>query len=289
MENITFSQQLISCINGGGIILISAILIIAIIVFMRYAPKLIPGMIGVCLYLLVVFVGAEFTTMILTMIPGVNSLLINSSIGFCIIRGIIIALLMSVSAWLVVKLANRNCDVTVGTAMIGGLGIAIGDAILNGMDFLYLSAMATTVNNNSIEELVQGMTAEEADTLIASIKNVASTDGVVYIVKGLNCALSVVFIVALAIIAYALIKYSANKVYLLYATIADALLIATATYSSIDYTYYLIIFLIRLTITGLMVYAVIKLDQTVFGGEIASFDKLRTGKTMPKFNNLKNK
>ena len=67
--NITFPEQSINFVNAGGIILVSAVIVIGFILLMRYSAKLMPGFMGLLVYMVLVVFGVEAVTFLLSVIP----------------------------------------------------------------------------------------------------------------------------------------------------------------------------------------------------------------------------
>lgn len=288
--NITFPEQILDYIAAGGMIMISAIIIIAFILLMRYAAKLLPGLLALLIYLVVAYAGVEVLTGIMVMLPGLNQLLTGSIMWYCAIRAILMALLMHLTRWIVLKFANKNSELELGTAMMAGLGAAIGQTILSGMDMIAWWTIGDNINVYGINDLLQGMEVEQAQEYVDRIEAILALPENFFLLKGISNTVDIVFQVAVCVIMYALIK-NGVKVFWHWVIIGLSAVLSLTTLVG-DYgitDQYMTLTLIKLAVIVTVIIVALRMDRVVLNGELSSFSKLKTGKSMPKFNNLKNK
>lgn len=287
--NITFPEQSINFVNAGGILLISAVIVIGFILLMRYSAKLMPGFMGLLVYMVLVVVGVEAVTFLLSVIPGVNTVLFGTPLAFCIARAVVFALLMHASRWIVLKFSDRKQDMTLGDALMGGLGIALGQAIVSGVDLIYISTLGTTINTYGMEYLLEGMSAEEIANVMESVTQTISVPSLFYLLKGVNCAIDVIFQTAACLFVYGMLKKGLPLFWHGIVILLNVILQGASLFAD----YLVIENFVALTMTKvlillLVIVAALKIDTDYLGNELKSFDKLRSN-TMPKFKNIKNK
>lgn len=288
--NITIPQQSVTFINLAGMIMISVIIIFGFIILMRYSAKIMPGFMGLLCYLLIVVVGTELVTLVIMSIPPLAGILLGQQTAFCITRAVIAAGLSHVVRIVLLKFTDRNQDMQLGDALMGGLGIAIGEAIVVGTSFIYLSALASTVNTYGLEALLADVSQAEQAELVDYISGVASIMPNTFLMQGLNYALDIVFQVAVLLLLYAVVKKGLpmfwHGIVIAVNVVLEALSLF-ANYSILDYS---IVVIIKLVILVGVIIAALRVDADYLGGELRSFSKMRKQKdAMPKFGNVKKK
>lgn len=289
--NITFPEQIISNVNTAGLIMISVIFVLGFVIFMRYSAQIMPAIIGLLAYLLLVVAGVEVVTMLLTMIPGLGGLLVGTALAFCLTRTVIMAMLVHFTRAIIINFTNRNQNITLGDAMIGGLGMGTCQAIVSGVDFLTLSSLGTMVNSEGLATLVQGMSAEEVAEIVASLEQTIEIPPMFFLLKGLNNSLDIVFHVMAAIIVYAIVKKGLPAIWYGITILFNIFAQAASMFG--DYqvvSNYAVLSFFKLVVVGSMIVCVLRIDTNYLGNEVKSFDKMRKSKgAMPKFGKLKNK
>lgn len=289
--DITFPQKIIDNINMSGIFMISAILIIGFILLMRYAATFMPGILALLTYLVLVVAGVQVVTSVFLVIPGLNALIVGTPIVFYITQAILYALLTHLTRMIVVKFSNRNNTLELGDSLMGGLGIAIGQAILPGMELMALSSMGTTINAYGMTELFQDRTAEEFAEIVEYVQQVISAGPSYYLSMGINGMLDIIFHVGVLLLLYAIVKKGLpvfwNGIIIgMDAVITGASFLAKYVFME----NYAAFTLTKVAVVILLVIVALRVDADYLDGELRSFSKLKksSGK-MPKFNNLKNK
>ncbi|MDD6573386.1 MAG: hypothetical protein PUF12_13460 [Thermoflexaceae bacterium] len=289
--NITFPQESLNLLNAGGIIMISAIIIIGFILLMRYSAKLMPGFMGMLAYLIVVVVGVELVTYILSVVPGLNMVLFSTSTGYCITRAVIFALLIHLTRWIAIRFSDRNGELELGDALMAGLGTAIGQAIISGMDLIYISTLGTTINSYGMEQLLDGMTAEEIAGMMESVEQTISVPPMFYLFKGLNCTIDVVFQTAACLLIYAILKKGLPAFWHGILIVLTVILQVASLFG--DYLVvenFMALTMVKFLVLVILIIAALRIDTEYLSNELKSFDKLKTSSgKMPKFNNVKNK
>ncbi len=289
--NIVFPEQIISNVNTAGLIMISVVFVLGFVIFMRYSAQIMPAVIGLLAYLLIVVAGVELVTMLLTMIPGLGALLMQTALAFCLTRTVVLAVLIHFTRLLVINFANRNQNITLGDAMISGLGMGTCQAIVSGVDFLTLSSLGTMVNTEGLATLVQGMSEKEIADIVTSLEQTIEIPPVFFLLKGINNSLDIIFHVAAALIVYAIIKKGLPAIWYGITILFNVLLQVISMFG--DYQVidnYMALSVAKLLVLVVMIVCVFRIDSNYLGNEFRSFDKMRKSSgAMPKFGKLKNK
>jgi hypothetical protein len=289
--DITFPADTINYTNAGGIILISVLIVAAAILMIRYSANILPAIAGLLIYMVLGVAGIEIVTMAISVIPVIGDFLIGSSVAFCITRALIFALLVHLARWLVLKFSDRKGDMELGNALIGGWGIALGQAIISGMDILYVSTLGNTINSYGMDELVSDMSAEEISNLIDAIKQVSDIPGTYFLFKGINCAVDVLFHIFAVVLLYAIVKKGLDKKwYLIVGALTFVMNLITLFYDYRAVSSYLALAFIKLITLAAVFALALNIDTRYLNGELRSFDKMKDKKKMPKYDgSLKNK
>lgn len=289
--SITFPQQTISFINASGIIMLSAVFVIGFILLMRYSAKVLPAFLGVLVYLLLVIVCTELITYILLVIPVLNVFLFGTELSFCLTRAVIMVLLTHLTRILVIKFSNRSRELEFGDALMGGLGIAVGQAVMAGIDFITLSTIATNVNTYGLEALLADLEAAEQASMLQSIENTIAIEPAFFLLRGLNCTIDIVFQVAAMLLIYAIVKKGMPAFWHGIVIVFNVLLTSLSLfgdYRAVDN--YVLLFGLKLVTIICVVIVVLRVDANYLNGELRSFDKMKKKKdTMPRFRDIKNK
>lgn len=312
--SITIPEQSVMFINLSGMIMISVLFVMGFIILKRYAAKIIPGFMGLLCYLLIVVVGTELITALIAAVPPFGRVLLGTEVSFCITRAVITAGLVHATRMLVVKFTDRNQDMKLGDALMGGLGIAVGQAVIIGASFIVLTTLASTVNTYGLEALLAdveqqqtgdvavrvGEAAElheaagvssEADELYAYVENIASIEPLTYLMQGISYTIDIIFQVVVLLLLYAVIKKGLPVFW--HGIIAAGnfileLLSLFANYAVWDN--YGLVLLCKLAVLVGITAAALRIDAAYLNGELRSFAKLKRKKdAMPKFNDIKNK
>lgn len=290
--NITFPEKIISNINIGGMIMVSVIFILGFIIFMRYSAKIMPAFLGLLAYLLFVVAGVEIVTLILSNIPVIGNLLLETVGMFCITRAVITALLIHLTRYLIISFTNRNQDITLGNALICGVGMATCPSIIMGLELISISSLGTLINTEGLSTLVADMTAEELNMLVDMVKQTVEIPPVYFLLRVINNSIDVVYHVAACLIIYAIIKKGLPKFWYAIAIVFNVILQSASMFADYQvFTDYMMLTITKGIILICVIVCVLKIDAKYLGGELRSFDKIRNkpSGSMPKFGKLKNR
>lgn len=275
-NNIIFPEQSISFIGISGMIMFSVIFIIGFLLLMRYSAKIMPGVISVLVYLMVVVVGVEVITFIFSVIPGLNYLIMESALAFCIFRGIAMAGLIALTVWITIRFSGNNNNFYLGDAMMAGYGAALGQAIVTGIDLIYLWTMGSTINEYGTESLLADLSEADAAQMLESINQVVEVPPVFYLFKGINSAIDIVYIVIISLIVYAIMKKGLSKTWYVFAVACSAVLTIAnllGDYGVVAETGILTGVKAVVIITAILM--VFKINAENLDGELTSFDRAK--------------
>lgn len=289
--DITFPKQIIDFAGAGGMIMISAIIVIGFIVLVRYSAKILPGFLAMLFYLLLVVVGAEIVFSVIAVIPGINGLLSTYPLAFYGTYAVVLAVLTHLTRFIVVKYTNRDNGLELGDALMCGLGVAIGQAIISGMELIAVSTLGETINTYGIAELLSDRSVEEIAETVADIQQIIAIEPGYYLCIGINGMLDIIFQTGVLLLLYAIVKKGLPTFWHGIIIVMNAVITGASLYGGyLMGGNYVTITMIKVAVVILLVIVALKVDADYLGGELRSFSKLKkSGGKMPKFNKVKNK
>lgn len=82
METIDLTQTLpagtSSMLSAGGILMLSAIIVLVVVIMKRWKARVMPGILGVIAYAVFVFIFANLATSALALIPSIDNIFITT-------------------------------------------------------------------------------------------------------------------------------------------------------------------------------------------------------------------
>lgn len=204
--------QTISFLEADMIIVISVLFVLGFVLVVRYSAKILPAIVGAAAYFLFGLFGAEAVCGLLFVIPGIHSLVASSVIVYCILRALIIALMYHLARCFTVRLTSKD-EYTIGNCMMACLGNAAGLGLVSGFTYMCNSALANTINELGINAMIEGYTAEEAETLISSVSTLVNESPQLYLMLGLGVAMDIVFMFIAGVFLYGIFNEKIDKKY----------------------------------------------------------------------------
>lgn len=267
----TVPADTVAFMTAGGIILLSMIIVMAIIIVKRYDAKFLPAVVGIVTYFILAYGAGEGLIMILSYVPG----LFNSLVVYCIIRAIIIAGFLAVGRHIIFSVFLKDTP-EFGDSLIIGLGIGAGAALMFGIDLISGITVCNIVNNIGLETLVSDLTAEEAESLVASIEIFFTLDKTVYLLRSINVVIDVLFNIVICEVAYGVSrKLLEFKWSIIAAAFNAAVLLPSVLF---DYGFIGNAYMatgIKLAIFVAVVLVVLNLDSRYIGGKLREYKPLR--------------
>lgn len=193
--------QTISFLDMNLMIVISVIFVLGFVLVVRYSARVIPAIIGAVAYLLFGFLGTECVCMVFGMIPGIGNFIYSNAVIFSVFRAVVLAAMYHVGRVLTVTLTSKE-KYTIGNSMMAGFGNAVGFAVVSGFNYMYSSVMASTINEMGVEALLEGYTAEQAESMLQSINALVTVSPMTYLLLGIGTALDIIAMVILCVFLY---------------------------------------------------------------------------------------
>lgn len=204
--------QTISYLEADIIIVISVLFVIGFVLVVRYSAKILPAIAGAAAYFVFGMFGAEAICGLLFIIPGIYSIVASSAVAYCILRALIIALMYHLARCFTVRLTSKD-EYTIGNCMMACLGNAAGLGLVSGFTYMCNSALAGTINELGINAMIEGYTAEEAETLISSVSTLVNESPQLYLMLGLGVAMDIAFMVIAGVFVYGIFNDKLDKKY----------------------------------------------------------------------------
>lgn len=262
--------QTISYLEADLLIIISVMFVLGFVLIVRYSAKVLPAIVGAVAYLIFGFLGAEVLCMLVMAIPGINTIVLASAVGYSIFRGVVLALMFYAARIAAIQLSIKE-NVTIGNCMMAGFGNAVGFGIVSGFNYMYTSVMGSTINEVGMTALVEGYTQEEAAAIIASVEGLVHAPSLLYLVLGLLTAIDMFFMVIICIIIYGIIKEKLPAVMHFAAVIANIMILLPSTLlESYSTEGFMMMLLIKLAVLALVFAAVLYTDKTYLGREFVT-------------------
>lgn len=224
MENIdmtkTIDGSVSSMLTAGGILLLSAIIVMTVVIIKRWHGRFIPMLLGAISYAIFVFIFTNFVMSALILIPTFDMAFENNPTVYSVIYCVMGAIGLTVARVLVAFMLKDRYE-RQGDVMLGGIGIGLGDAFLYGMTALSYVVMAMGVTSQGMESLFAGMATEEIVSTYETMEALFTTPSPVWLVYGLNAVLDVVLCISLMIVVYGCATKKLPAVWLLFSGLAQ--------------------------------------------------------------------
>lgn len=295
MENIDLTQSLpagvTSYLGAGGIIIISAIIILLFIFIKNYKGKIAPLLLGILSYVVFMIMGYNLIVTLCFMIPGFTASYEYNEILFTILFLVVFVLLMTVGRIVSIKIMQANYD-QAGDMLNFGLGLGVCDAIICAFSTLTLMIYATGINNVGMEALFKDFTEAEIISSYNTISSLFTSPVYFWAILGLSAVIDLILNCGLAIIVFgAVTKKIPSWWYMASAGMNFAVILPFKLYDTSSSFGIIFPFAIKTILFMASILVIYKVDNKFLDGMIAFKSKklYSTDKKMPKFGKLSNK
>lgn len=219
MENLDLSRTLeagvSTMLTAGGILLLSALIVMTVVIFKRWHGRIMPIVMGVIAYTIFVFIFTNLVMSALILIPSIDVAFENNQVAYAILYSIFSAIGLTIARVLVVQMMRERYE-RQGDVMLGGIGVSLGDAFLYGMTVLSYNVMAMGITNTGLESLFAGMTDEQMADTYSVIESLFTTPAPVWLVYGINAVLDVVLCITLMMVVYGAVMKKIPSIWIFY-------------------------------------------------------------------------
>ena len=136
METIDLTQTLpagtSSMLSAGGILMLSAIIVLVVVIMKRWKARVMPGILGVIAYAVFVFIFANLATSALALIPSIDNTFYNNPATYNIVYALFATAGFTAARVVTGYMLNERFE-RKGDVYLAGIGLSIGDSLLYGM------------------------------------------------------------------------------------------------------------------------------------------------------------
>lgn len=209
MKNIDLSLTLPSgvelMVGAGGMLLLSAIIVMFIVIKKRFTAHIMPFFLGIAVYLVVVFTATNVLTTLLSLIPSVSEAFTYNPVAYAIISSILTAIAcvaarFILSSMLVGKLEQK------GDIYMAGIGIGAGEAILYGMTAVSYYIWCLAISNDGLANVIADIPPDQLESTVESISLLFTAPTYLWLLLGVNAIFDLLVQFALTNVAYGMVK-----------------------------------------------------------------------------------
>lgn len=295
MENIDLTQKVpadaINYLGIGGMIIISALVVLIYIFLKRYRGRLVPLLAGLIGYIIFMGIGYNLAVTLLFTIPGMESSYEYNKAVITVIFMVIYVGLLTLGRIIFGKLLFTNYDQP-GDVLNFGLGLGICDAVICAFSTLTLLIWASGINNTGMESLFKDFSEAEIISAYDTISSLFTSPGYFWVILGLSATIDIFVSCGMAILVYGVITKKLPVWW--YAASAGMNLIIVLPFKLYDTSSalgILIPFGLKTIFFVGALFIIYKVDNEFIGGIIGFNAKngFNVDKTMPKFGKLNRK
>jgi branched-subunit amino acid transport protein len=262
MENIDLTQTLPSnlstMLSFAGIVIMSAMIVLAVVIFKRWKARVIPLVTGIVAYIMFVFLGTNLLASVIAMIPSADNLFRSNPSVYKALYYIIAALAFTLARILTINMFAGKYERR-GDVYIAGLGLGLGDCILYGYTLLVNITWCAAINAQGMESLFSQMSDDQIQSAYQSVSALFTAPSMLWVLVAISCVMDMVLNVALISLVSGAVKgYLSKWFYVISAVINMASLLAFEMYDATSETSIAMSFLMKAVIVVLAVYYVWK-------------------------------
>lgn len=214
MENMDLTQALpegvSSMLSAGGILLLSAVIVLTVVIIKRWKARVMPGILGVIAYAVFVFVFTNLSTSALALIPGIDNVFYNNPATYNIIYALLAAVGFTaarmVCAYMLKDRFERKGDV-----YLAGIGLSLGDSLLYGLTAISYITWCMAISSNEAQMMFAELAAEEVASTYETVSVLFAAPAALWLLLGVSCVLDIVINIALMNVVFGAVKGSLSK------------------------------------------------------------------------------
>ena len=134
-----------SMLSAGGILMLSAFIVLIIVVIKRWNGRFINVVAGIFAYSIFVFIFANLCMSVLSLIPSIDQIFSYNTTAYTIIYSILSACGITLARYVLARFMNGRFE-RKGDIYLSGIGLAVGDGFLYGLTVLSSISIATAYN-----------------------------------------------------------------------------------------------------------------------------------------------
>lgn len=277
---------------GGGLVILSAFLVLMFVIFVRYKAKIGPLLLGVAGYITFIFLGSNLIIGVLPEFVSINGKV--SGMQICVTA--IILTLFYTCARICIANIMKDRYKGPGDVLAAGIGLGIGDGAVYGVTtIMTLQVLATSINQTGMKEILDNMGLSSAEALQlyeSSISPLLMSPSVVWLLTGISLVMDMIMNIGLMMISCGVANGKLQSSWYGICAAVNFAMLLPFTFNTMNYTSLVqavIPFVIKAVMFAAVVYAVINIDNRYLGSILKADLKGYTYERMPHFGNLRRK
>ena len=178
METIDLTQTLpagtSSMLSAGGILMLSAIIVLVVVIMKRWKARVMPGILGVIAYAVFVFIFANLATSALALIPSIDNIFYNNPATYNIVYALFATAGFTAARVVTGYMLNERFE-RKGDVYLAGIGLSIGDSLLYGMTAISYITWCTAIQAGQAQDMLAQLAAEEVTTTYETVSALFTT------------------------------------------------------------------------------------------------------------------
>lgn len=244
----TLPQNLEAMIAGGGMIALSFIIVMIIVIMKRWKGRIVPLLLGLVVYLLIVFMIPNLLISALALIPNIDVAFEYNPTAYVVIYSALAAVASLAAKYILNSMLLERYE-RKGDIYMAGIGLGIGDVVLYAMTAISSYVWCLAIYNEGLSAAFAGMSDAEIASTYESIELLYSAPAFIWILFGLNAVMDMMVQFALTSTVYGAIKHQLNSnVYAVSAVITFLSLIAFQLYDQTSVSSILICFGVKVIV-----------------------------------------
>lgn len=215
METIDLTQTLpagtSSMLSAGGILMLSAIIVLVVVIMKRWKARVMPGILGVIAYAVFVFIFANLATSALALIPSIDNIFYNNPATYNIVYALFATAGFTAARVVTGYMLNERFERKGRWSILQEAGLSTATAFLYGMTAISYITWCTAIQAGQAQDMLAQLAAEEVTTTYETVSALFTTPSVLWLLLGVNCILDMVLNIALMNVIFGVIKGNLAK------------------------------------------------------------------------------
>lgn len=233
-------------IGCGGIIAISAVLLLAIVLMKGRKGRIFPMFMGLMAYIILTFIPVNLILTLLSMIPSVSLTFEYNEMAYTLLNCAFTAVACLGTRIITSKMIEdryeRKADV-----YMAGLGVGLGEGILYAMTAISMYIWCIAINSDGLQSVLSGMSLEEQLESYASMEMLYTAPAVIWLLFGLNAVMDMIIQMLLTNVTYGVVKGQLPKLwYGISVAVSFVLILSFQLYDETSLVSLLVFFAIKL-------------------------------------------
>lgn len=207
-----------SMLSAGGMLMLSAFIVLIIVVIKRFNGRFINVLTGVFGYSIFVFICGNLIMSALALIPSVDEAFTNNPTSYTIIYAILAAVGMTFARYTLSKLMTGRFE-RKGDVYLSGIGLAIGDGFLYGLTVISTMSIATAYNNMGLDTMIEGLTENDTQNFYETLSNLFTAPSYLWLLMGITFTMDIILSMALSATIHAYVKGAVSHMWASYVAI----------------------------------------------------------------------